>query len=472
MKRLWKVLFLIILAKMVGGCSRGEKLEMIETAEIAQTVNIAHDDQPFVSNLPLVTVDSLGKTILDGDKINAKMQIFSPDAHGVTSLLNTSLLIYDGWIRIERRGASSGQFPKKQFSLETQTSKGEDDDVSLFDMPKEEDWILHAPYSDKTLMRNHLAYWISNEMGMWASRTKFVEAFIDEESNPYMEDQYWGVYLLMEKIKRDTGRVNIAKLKPTHTSDSKISGGYIFNVDRARTNPDDCVYSATGLTAQKCVRIIVPTVEKLNEAQRNYVVDYFSRFEQALASDDFTDLQVGYASFIDVDSFVDYLILHELFKNVDGFRHSSYLNKDRNGLIKAGPYWDCNLCMGNVDFYDGLLTNGWTLSVLTGIPFWWTRLLQDPVFVNKLNKRWTMLRQEILSTERIISKIDETANLLDEAQERNFARWPSIGVHVRFNPAHLARTYQEEVALLKLWLEQRLTWIDENIDTISTLGKS
>ena len=433
----------------------------------------------FSSNLPLVIIDTQGQGIPTADKVKARMQIIPTNQKGV-SYLNSSKEdtvppLYDGWIGIERRGASSGSFPKKQFSLETRTASGADTDIGPFGLPPEEDWILHAPYSDKSLMRNHLAYWMSNEIGRWATHTVYVEAFINQEENPFIEDQYWGIYLFMEKIKRDDNRVNIVKIGANDDEEPAVTGGYIFNYDRKRSSPDDCVYYPPELSTDQCLRIIAPKVEDLTEAQRAWIVGYFEQFENTLSSDAFADPENGYAELIDVDSFVDYLILHELFKNIDGLRHSAYLHKDRNGRLKAGPYWDCNLCMGNADYFQGMETTGWCLDIVSrrmtkSIPFWWKRLLADPAFVDKLIERWRDIRRNILTDDHILAQIDDTAALLGEAQKRNFDRWPSMGVKIRFNPEPLAWTYEEEVEKLKQWLRERLTWMDENIETVADLG--
>ena len=93
-------------------------------------------------------------------------------------------------------------------------------------MPAENDWILLANYNDKTFMRNSLAYELSRKMGHYAARTRLVEVIIE---NYYKN--YEGIYLLMEKIKQDKGRVNIAKLTNLDISGDDVTGGYIFKID-------------------------------------------------------------------------------------------------------------------------------------------------------------------------------------------------------------------------------------------------
>ena len=94
-------------------------------------------------------------------------------------------------------------------------------DAPLFGLPKESDWVMYAPYTDKTLMRNFLAYTMSNNLGHWAAHCRYVEVVLN--------GQYVGVYVFMEKIKRGSGRVNIAKLKSSDKSGDNVTGGYIFS---------------------------------------------------------------------------------------------------------------------------------------------------------------------------------------------------------------------------------------------------
>ena len=67
-------------------------------------------------------------------------------------------------------------------------------DVSLLEFPEEEDWILYGPYSDKSLIRNKLIYELSNQMGMYASRTQFIELSINSD--------YKGLYVFGKTKKR------------------------------------------------------------------------------------------------------------------------------------------------------------------------------------------------------------------------------------------------------------------------------
>ena len=203
----------------------------------------------------------------------------------------------------------------------------------------------------------------------------------------------------------------------------------------------------------------------MSAAQKAWIQNYMSEFEAALAGKDFKDPERGYAKYIDTDAFIDHFIINELFRNIDGFRNSTYMYKDRDGKLTMGPIWDFNLSMGNASFNDGWKTDGW-LIYTNPVPFWWDRLLQDKHFTQKLAKRWQALRKDVLATSKLLDAIDQTAEYLSEAQNRNFQRWYSHG-HNAFGSRLVTNrgllVYEQEVQQIKRWLQARLKWMDTHI---------
>ena len=406
----------------------------------------------FSSNLPIVIIDTSGKWIRDEPKIPARMKIIY-DESGGRNTLNSEHIDFEGKIGIELRGKTSLRFRKHQYGIEIQDDAGNDKDASLLQLPAESDWVLNGPYSDKTLMRNYLAYEFSNRIGRYASRTKFVEMFLNDKGDPAIENtHYVGVYLLIEKIKRGKDRVDIKPLKP-----ADITGGYVLKIDKMD-------WYETYFSTHYGTRLfyVYPKGREMSDAQKAWIQNYMTEFEAALAGKDFKDPERGYAKYIDTDAFIDHFIINELFRNIDGFRNSTYMYKDRGGKLKMGPVWDFNLSMGNSSFNQGWKTEGW-LIYTNPVPFWWDRLLTDRNFTRKLVKRWQELRKNILATSKLLKEIDRTAELLSEAQKRNFQRWPVLGRTMFGNPNRGYATYQQEVKQMKIWLNARLKWIDRHI---------
>ena len=410
--------------------------------------------EAFTSNLPIVIIDTSGVWIRDEPKIPASMKIIY-DESGGRNTLNSRHIDFEGKIGIELRGKTSLGFPKKQYGVEIQDDEGNDKDASLLQLPAESDWVLNGPYWDKTLMRNYLAYEFSNRIGRYASRTKFVEVFLNERGDATIgAKHYVGVYLLIEKIKRGKDRVDIKSLKPAN-----ITGGYILKIDKADR------YETYFFTRSARLFYVYPKGYEMSAAQKAWIQNYMSEFEAALAGKDFKDPERGYAKYIDTDAFIDHFIINELFRNIDGFRNSTYMYKDRDGKLTMGPIWDFNLSMGNASFNEGWKTDGW-LIYTNPVPFWWDRLLQDKKFTQKLAKRWQALRKDVLATSKLLDAIDEAAEYLSEAQQRDYQRWFSHG-HNAFGNRLLTNrglpVYEQEIQQIKRWLQDRLKWMDTHI---------
>jgi hypothetical protein len=435
------------------------------------------------SNLPIVVINTEGKTIVDEPKVNVKMGIIdngtgnrnyykNPFNNNLPDPFNS----FDGTVGIEHRGSASQFFPKKPYGFETRDGTDKSIKVPILGMPVESDWILNASYTDKSLMRDVLTYHLSNQMGRYASRTKYVELVLDGD--------YRGVYIMMEKIKRDVNRIDIASLKATDTDGDAITGGYILKIDK-NTGTGNASWLSPHLAnhgMQINVMVEYPKKEVLTDGQYNYIKNHFTEFENVLRSTNFKDPANGYAKYIDVNSFIDYFLLTELNYNIDAFRLSVFFYKDRdsrNPKIKMGAPWDYDHAYGNANFCHGWETNHWAYDFIREfcpsedkqVPFWWARLLEDRDFCTKVRDRWQQLRQNQWSTGNITSFIDQNASLLNESQTRNFQRWPILGEWVWPN-YYYGNTYQEEVNWFRNWTQQRLNWIDANISQIGALGKT
>ena len=417
---------------------------------------------PFVfdsSSLPIILINTNNITIPNDPKISGTIKVIDGDS-GFNHLSDSAS--FESYLGIETRGSSSQNFPKKSFGFETQDEFGEDLETELLGLPKEEDWILYAPYTDKSMMRDALTYQLGRDLGKYAPRTVFVELFLNGD--------YHGVYALEEKIKRDKNRVNITKLDPEDIMGDDLTGGYLLKVDRDDGEGTYFVSNYEGTYDTEEVRIVYEDPEggDLVPEQIDYIKNYFNRFEDALYGQTFTDPVHGYRGYIDVSSFVDFFLINELGHNVDGYRLSSFLYKDKNSkdsLFHMGPLWDFNLAYGNVNYCECERVDGWAYQhsgACGNTPRWWNRLVEDPAFLNDVKCRWDELRAGPLHRDTIFAYLDEQAAQLGKADERNYERWPIIGVYIW--PNHfIGNSYAQEMEYLQDWLTGRLNWLDDNI---------
>jgi len=408
------------------------------------------------SNLPIAIIDTFGERIGQSAPTPAFASFIDTTVGSRARV--TDPPVFSGRVGIDIRGKSSAGFAKKQYHLETWDEYDEDKDVSILGLPAESDWILQGPYSDKSLIRNFLAYRWSDDIGRYAVRTRLIEVFLNTGGGAVSSGDYVGVYVFMERIKRGENRVDIAELEPEHDAEPEITGGYMFKKDKLDSG-EPTFRTSTGLT----LIYVEPTGAEITQAQKDWIRDYLNEFEAALYRSNFADPVNGYAKYIDVDSFIDHHIVVELCKNIDGFRLSTYMFKDRGGKLNMGPVWDYNLSLGNANYLQGWMPTGWYYSQLSDGDYpWWRRLFEDPAFRLRYADRWFGLRSNLFATHRLLRDVDDTATLLDEAQVRNFERWRILGSYVWPN-WFIANTYDEEINWMRGWLEDRLTWMDSQI---------
>jgi hypothetical protein len=448
-----------------------QKLRILLFTFLAFTYNIAYGqtDVFLTTNLPIVLINTNGQTIPDEPKIAAQMGIIY-NGPGEMNNQNDPMNNYNGKIGIEVRGQSTQMFPKKSYALETRDNSGGNLNVSLLGMPEENDWILYAPYTDKSMLRNAISFSLGKSTGNYCSRMEYCELILNGE--------YMGVYILMEKIKKDDNRVNIATLNPEEVFGDDLTGGYIIKVDKIEwdfqydedgwiSSPNPSYPNAMDITFQ----YYYPEPEELVIQQRNYIKDFIFYAEKNLISANFADPVLGYNKYFDVGSFVDFMLINEIAKEVDKYRYSTYFFKEKNsdgGKLFAGPIWDFNLGYSNVDYWPpGNLTSGWLYELIEpvdwSIMFWWKRLNEDVYFRNLVKTRWTSLRQNEFSNDRVAFLIDSITSYIDEAQQRNYDRWPILGVYVWPNYDWQNNTYEDEVDFFETWLNSRLSWMDSHI---------
>ena len=409
------------------------------------------------SNLPLIIIDTYGAEIPDEPRIPAYMGIIDNES-GVNQLTD-DFNDYDGHITIERRGNSSQWNDKRPYRFETVDQDGENNNVALLGMPEENDWVLYAPWQDKTMIRNVLAYQLSNDMGRYASRTRYVEL--------YLNGDYQGIYVLMEKIKRDNARVDISKLNPEEIEGDDLTGGYILKFDWFFTG--DNIGGFQSENDGTTYNYHYPKPSDIVPEQEEYIQNYIDDFENIMLSSHYADSITGYPSKMNVESFVDFILVQELAKNVDAYRLSTYIYKDKDSIdnrLTAGPVWDFNHGFGNCDYGQTWEPEDWLLEYNPEggdqMSFWWELLWQDENFRAKVSDRYSELRSNIFSESHIFEIIDNSVFDMGESINRNFLKWPVLGIYLWPN-FQVFDTYEEEILYLKSWISQRLSWMDSQI---------
>lgn len=351
----------------------------------------------------------------------------------------TSAGAITGALQIRGRGNSTWDLHAKR-SYRIKLS----DKQPLLDMPSSRDWVLLANHADKTLMRNILAMELGRSIGMaWTPHTEPVEVFLN--------GAYEGVYLLSENIKIAKDRVDIDELAEEDVSADKIGGGYLLEVDFRRDG-----YTID--TAIDQLPIVFQDPEEPAPEQEAYITNYIDQFESVLHSGGFADPTSGYAAYIDVDSFVRWYLVNELFRNVDSIMWSScWMYKPRDGKLHMGPLWDFDLSAGNANYEEAFEPGGWWVREAP----WFERLFEDPAFAARVRDVWNEIKSEQIPA--LLQAIDARAAAMQQAQLNNFQRWPVLESWVWPNYA-IPGSYAGEVEYLDEFLRARIAWMDGQLN--------
>ncbi len=449
-------------------------------------IYLATDDEVrvFSSDLPLVFIDSRGHDFTRDTSLSTTFEptavsslFLEPGEDGRATLSGPPN--YFGNAGMNVRGASSRAWPKKQYKFETWGEQSEDRPASLLGMPADADWILAAPYFDRSLMRNHLTFRWWEALGYYSPRTRFFELFLDQDGDRrFTMDDYQGIYVLTEKIKRSADRLDLPRLKPADGDDASppFTGSYVIE----GTNVNQHWQSRSGIR----LKYLEPREAELLPEAKAWIRDHYNAVEATVLEDEFQDAESGYRSILDVPSHIDYDILRELSRNIDGA--STFLSFNAEGKIGMGPLWDYNQSFGLTSLFKpepGWKTDGWNVEYMTRGGHWmkwWDHLGNDPEYQTAWNDRWVELRQGLFTNDRLLGDVAATAALLEESQERNFERWDILGKVVwstgggtRADPAEGERdTFAKEVAFVRDWLTARLAWIDSQVPAPPSFNRS
>jgi subtilisin-like proprotein convertase family protein len=417
------------------------------------------------SDLPIVVINTNGNAIDYDIKITADMGIVY-NGPGNRNHLIDPFNEYNGKIGIEYRGNYSLSLPQKPYSIELVDNLGVSVDSSLLGMPAENDWLLIANYNDKSFARNALPNETFASMGNYGVRSRHVDVVLNGE--------YQGIYLLSEKIKRDSNRVDISKLEPTEISGQDVTGGYIIKVDYWDNSDSwQSNFSPIGFPGLDIHYVYYyPKPDEIVLQQQTYIQNFMDEFETALYSANFDDPNFGYRRYISVQTFIDYLIINELARNVDGYKKSRFLYKQKDHAdgtyrkLKAGPVWDFDWALK--DMWSGAEDgSGFMYTEVdqdVNAPGWYIRLLQDTLFANDVRCRYDDLRRNILSEAYMHNKIDSIAAVVNESQDWHYLTWGHMGAATGTGEVQApSQSYAEEVQRLKDWLTRRVDWLDINM---------
>jgi hypothetical protein len=417
------------------------------------------DTQNFTSHLPIILIHTFESGTLDAygtEHVPAALQVVEPKS-GISRIVGRAAL--DARIGIHVRGETSRAFPKKQYAMELRADDEDtDSDRPMLGLPSHSDWVLSDPVIyDRALIRNALAFALSNRIGRYAPRTRFAEAFMVDDGGDVRAENFLGFFTLIEKIDRDPERVNVSRLPESAESPPAITGGFIVRIDKG---------AADFYAAGRQLQFVYPDARDMTDPQRgpqlDFIRTFIDGFGQAASAANFTHPSTGqhYSQFIDVDAWIDHNIINALTKNVDGLRISAYFHKERGGRLAAGPVWDFDRSLGTPYDPRAAEPEEWNQTWNATDYFnegWWRLLFRDSDFRSRYRTRFKALLNGEFSADNLDRIVDGMASEVGDAAGRNFRRWTQSPPR---DNSHAA-----EIAMLKEFLRRRVAWIKTELDT-------
>jgi subtilisin-like proprotein convertase family protein len=410
--------------------------------------------RPFMflsSNLPIVKLTTVSSPIVNDPKVPVHMQIID-NGPNIRNYVSQTNYAFEGTIMAELQGFTGPSYPKKNYDFEVVDAFGANLDTTLLGLPREHDWMFKAEYLDHSLLKNMVTYTMAERMGVYAPRTRMCEVILDGD--------YIGYFTLTEKVKRDANRVDIAKMTSNDLSGQALTGGYMIEMNiNGNAGAWNSIYppinSAT-CSAPVEFKFVYPKAADIEPTQAAYIHAYVDTFENVMNGPNFADPINGYRKYADIHTFIDFLIVNEYSVNYDSYGRSTYMYKEKitdGGLLKIGPPWDYDRA---IEWTNPGLTDGWVWEITHPywpFPFWWSKWWTEADYRHQLACRWTMLRQETLSTDSFMALIDSFETRINEAADRNFTVWNDLG----------GQSYQDQVDSLRSFLTRRLNWIDATL---------
>ena len=389
----------------------------------AQTVNVKR-----YTNLPAIYIETFGKVGINSKDTYVYATMWYIDE-------NDEVTQYDS-LQIRGRGNSTWGLSKKPYRLKFDSKQS-----PLGAPASAKKWTLISNYSDKSLMRNILAFEISRRVGQaYTPYCHPVDVVVNGE--------YRGCYQRGDQVEAASGRV-------------PAKDGYLIEVESYAYDEEVMFTSWNGTP----VTIKHPDEDDITKEQWSYIENFFNLMESAALSSDFKDPVNGYRKYLDLDSFLRNFIIGEFSGNPD-MLWSVYMYKDAaDGKLFVGPAWDHDIAFDN-DYTVHPINTKPDFLYLTGaraaseaIRQVADRIVkQDPEAKARLLELWEKACNEgALKT--LPSYLDENYNLLKESAELNFKRWPVLNDKVHMNFQALG-SYDAEVQYLRKIITERLEVFD------------
>lgn len=463
--------------------AENELVVTTDTARAEYQITITEE----TNGLPVVLIDTDGAAIPDKvNYVDSTISVLGADIYGGDD-------IYAAVAGIKLRGNSTMGYAKKPYRIKF------DKKQNVFGLGKAKSWVLLANYLDPAAIRNDIAYAFGDRLSkmteqatgfsMYVPRTRPVEV--------YLNGEFKGLYDMGDHVQVDSTRINIdesgdefdendVQLYPEGNvgyyleieDGSRVipewynESAYYVTIDNTGGTGYGTLYSGNlnangtaetaGTGALDTLYVQIKTPEVPSAEQLAYIEEYLQTVNDLIRAQDPTVWD-----YIDMDGFIDWYLVNEVFKNTDsGFLSSVKMFKDKDGKLSMGPVWDFDLGSGAVAYSGIDDPTGWRTRNEERCD-WYTNLFAMDEFATAVNERWAQLHENGI-LEAIFTDIADLNAYLDEAANDNYDLWHDSYVSevnatswLTVPDIQLTENWDVQVQYLTTYMKARIAWMDE-----------
>lgn len=329
---------------------------------------------------------------------------------------------------IRGRGNTSWAFPKKPYRVKF------DEKTSLFGLEPAKSWVLLPNYLDPTLVMNTVAFELGNRFGL-----PFTHSAVHVEL--VLNGVHQGSYVLTEHKQVGKGRVDIDEEQGFF-----VEFDVYFDEEPKFRTP---IYE-------------LPVMIKSPEDRGNggaegyaFVRDAIGRLESLLYNEGSAAPDPEYRERVDLQSFVDFMMVHEITRNDEiGHPKSIHMYMDTDSVIRMGPLWDFDWAYGiGAALGDGYFSGP---RVPAGRHAFFQRFFDDSVFVARYRETWNRMKPEVDDMEDFIAA---KAVELGTSRRLDAAIWSGTAGFANMPPGDTL-DYAGEIARMQAWWRERVDYLD------------
>ena len=358
---------------------------------------------------------------------------------------------YEGTGRIRGRGNSTWLwYDKKPYRIKL------DEKASIVGLAAEKDWVLLANFRDPTHMMNTFVFELGHVMGLpYTNHSRYMEVNLNGE--------YIGLYQLTEQIEQGKNRVAVDDVE-----------GVLIALD-VDDGPEESRNSKDNFWSE--VYQMPVCVKFPEDIDVTGIKKDFAQLESAILSirqnkGKPAAIKAGMdkvRELLDVQSFIDFLIIQELIYNVElAAPRSMYMHKDKGGKWVMGPLWDFD---AGFDFDWGTMTDGHHFfesykeyvlgpdpihhSGAYWVPEFFTDIFRSDEFCEEFIARWKEISPLIMT--EVWDNTEKYITAAEDAMIRNSERWPIYFPSDSWPEDEI--DFEEEIDNLYVWLTERIDYL-------------